>query len=58
MSSRSTVIDALVTAGTKRIDAAVANGKVDASRAAKAKERLPDRVTRAVNATGTVHPAK
>jgi hypothetical protein len=53
-----TVIDALVAAGTKRIDTAVANGKVDASRAAKAKDRLPARVTKVVNATGAARPAK
>lgn len=36
-----TVVNALVTAGTARIDKAVANGHLDATRAAKLKAKLP-----------------
>jgi len=43
------VIDALVAAANKRLDAAVANGRITAERAAKIKERLPDRIARIVN---------
>ena len=48
------VVDALVAAGTKKVDEAVTNGKLDADRAATIKDRLPDRVSRLVNATGRV----
>jgi hypothetical protein len=47
------VIDAVVGAADKKVDEAVANGKLDADRAATIKDRLPDRITRIVNATGT-----
>jgi ribosomal protein S20 len=43
------VIDALVAAADKRLDTAVANGRIPAERAAKIKERLPDRITKLVN---------
>ena len=43
------VIDALVAAADKKIDAAVAKGRIPAERAAKIKERLPDRITNLVN---------
>jgi hypothetical protein len=52
-----TVIDAVVAAGSKRIDRAVANEKIDAKRAATAKERLPERATTFVNATRRARPA-
>lgn len=44
-----TVIQALVTAGNARTDAAVKAGKLTAARAAKIKERLPDLADRVVN---------
>jgi hypothetical protein len=44
-----TVIDALVQAADKRIDTAVANGRLTPERAAKIKDRLPDRITNLVN---------
>jgi predicted DNA-binding protein YlxM (UPF0122 family) len=43
------VVDALVTAGTKRIDTAVEAGKLDAERAAKFQDRLAERVAKVVN---------
>jgi hypothetical protein len=43
------VVDAMVAAGTERIDAAVTAGKLDAERAATAKDRLDERVTKLVN---------
>lgn len=46
-----TVVDAVVAAGNAKIDDAVTSGKIKAERAAKLKERLPQRVTRLVNAT-------
>jgi hypothetical protein len=45
------VVDAVVGAASTRLDAAVANGKLDAERAAKIKDRLAERVTKAVNRT-------
>lgn len=45
------VIDALVAAATKRIDDAVANGNLDASRAAELKDQLVERITKLVNET-------
>jgi hypothetical protein len=44
-----TVIDALVQAADRRIDTAVANGRLTPERAAKIKDRLPDRITHLVN---------
>jgi uncharacterized protein (DUF433 family) len=44
-----TVVDAIVAAATKKIDAAVAAGKLDPDRAATIKDRLDDRVTALVN---------
>jgi predicted nuclease with RNAse H fold len=44
------VTDALVAKGTARIDQAVADGKITAERAAKAKARLPEAAERIVNA--------
>lgn len=44
------VTDALVAKGTARIDQAVADGKITAERAAKAKARLPKAADRIVNA--------
>jgi len=44
-----TVKDAIVTALSDRIDKALADGKVDAARAATAKARLPDIAERLVN---------
>ena len=41
----------MVSAAGTKLDAAVANGKLDADRAAKIKDRLPERVTNAVNRT-------
>ncbi len=52
------VIHAIVTAGDKKVDEAVTNGKIDASRAATIKERLTDRVTKLVNATRPARAAK
>jgi hypothetical protein len=43
------VIDAVVAAANKKIDAAVTAGKLSTERAAKIKERLPVRITRLVN---------
>jgi uncharacterized protein (DUF433 family) len=43
------VVDALVTAATERIDAAVAAGKLDADRAATIKDHLDERVTKRVD---------
>lgn len=45
----SKVTDALVAKGTTRIDQAVADGKITAERAAKAKARLPKVADRVVN---------
>jgi transposase-like protein len=45
------VVDAVVNAANAKLDAAVAAGKLDADRAATIKERLPERVTNAVNRT-------
>ncbi len=45
------VIDALVSAATKRIDDAVAKGDLDASRAAELKSHLVERITKLVNET-------
>lgn len=45
------VVDAVVNAADKKLDTAVTNGKLDADRAAKIKDRLPERVTNAVNRT-------
>lgn len=44
-----TVVDALVTAGDKRIDEAAANHRLDATRAAKLKARLPQLAQRFVD---------
>jgi uncharacterized protein (DUF433 family) len=46
-----TVIDAIVDAATKKIDDAVAAGKLDATRAADFKAKLPDRVKQLVERT-------
>jgi len=43
------VVDALVNAANRRIDRAVANGRIRAERAATIKERLPERITRIVD---------
>jgi transposase-like protein len=43
------VIDAVVTAADKKVDAAVAAGKIDATRAAELKDRIPQRVTKLAN---------
>jgi transposase-like protein len=45
------VVDAVVNAANTKLDEAVANGRLDADRAAKIKDRLPERVTNAVNRT-------
>jgi hypothetical protein len=45
------VVDAVVKAAGDRLDQAVANGKLDADRAATIKDRLTERVTNAVNRT-------
>jgi transposase-like protein len=45
------VVNAVVTALNQRIDQAAAEGKVDADRAAKAKEKVPDLANRFVNET-------
>jgi hypothetical protein len=50
-----TVVDALVTAATKRLDAAVAAGRITSERASKIEQRLPDRITKLVN---TWHPKR
>jgi transposase-like protein len=52
------VIDAVVAAGNKKVDEAVANGKLDETRATTIKDRLPDRVTKLVNATRPARTAK
>jgi hypothetical protein len=44
-----TVIDAMVADATERIDQRVADGDLDADRAASLKEDLPDRITDVVN---------
>lgn len=44
-----TVVDALVAEATERIDAAVADGRLDAKRAEEIKAELPDRITARVN---------
>ncbi len=44
-----TVVTAIVTAGTSKVDAAVAAGKIDAARGAKIKQRLPELATKVVN---------
>jgi hypothetical protein len=44
------VVDALVAAGTEKIDAAVASGRLDEERGIRIEERLDERVTRLVNA--------
>jgi uncharacterized protein YidB (DUF937 family) len=44
-----TVVNALVAEATTRIDAAVADGRLDADRAAQIKAELPDRITARVN---------
>ena len=44
-----TVIDALVQAANKRVDAAVAKGWITAARAARIEQRLPDRITKLVD---------
>lgn len=46
------VIDALVAAGTKVVDRAVGNGRLDADKAATVKQRLPERAEKMVNTTG------
>jgi hypothetical protein len=50
-----TVVDALVAAATKRLDAAVAAGRITPERASKIEQRLPDRITKLVN---TWHPRR
>jgi ribosomal protein S20 len=45
------VIDAIVAAANTKIDKAVADGKLDAARAAQMKTKLVDRVTKLVNET-------
>jgi transposase-like protein len=45
------VVDAVVSAAGKKLDEAVAKGRLDADRAAKIKDRLTERVTNAVNRT-------
>jgi len=47
-----TVIDALVVAAATKIDEGVAAGKIDAAKAAKAKEGLAERFTKMVNEGG------
>lgn len=46
-----TVVNAVVAALNQRIDQAAAGGKIDADRAAKAKEKVPDLANRFVNET-------
>lgn len=53
--SPQTVIDALVAAADKKLDAAVAAGKIRAARAARIEARLPARITGLVN---TWHPKR
>ncbi len=43
------VVDALVAAGSKRVDTAVSNDRIDADRAAKIKEKLPQRAEKLVD---------
>ena len=45
------VVNAVVTALTQQIDQAAAQGKIDATRAEQAKQKLPDRANRFVNET-------
>jgi len=47
-----TVVDAIVHEATSRIDAAVASGKLNATRAAALKQRLPEMITHFVNHKG------
>jgi hypothetical protein len=47
--SPQTVIDALVAAADKKIDAAVQAGKLDPGRATRIEQRLPARITKLVN---------
>jgi hypothetical protein len=56
--TRQTVSDALTKAFNDRIDAAVAAGKIPAQRAEKAKARIPQAVTRILDANGShqAHP--
>ena len=49
------VIDALVAATNERIDAAVAEGNLDADRAAELKETAVERITQRVNEGGPLH---
>ena len=49
------VIDALVSAGTARVDQAVTAGKIKAERAAKIKERLPQAAAKIVNRVPKQH---
>jgi uncharacterized protein (DUF433 family) len=46
------VIDALVAAGTKKVDSLVSNGKLDSDKAATIKQHLPERADKIVNTTG------
>ena len=50
-----TVVNALVTAATRRLDAAVAADRITPERASKIEQRLPDRITKLVN---TWHPKR
>lgn len=50
------VINDLVAAATKKLDEAVASGKLPADRAAKLKEQLTDHITKMVNAKRGEHP--
>lgn len=54
-----TVEDALVAAGTKRVDTAVTNGRIDADRAATIKDKLPQRAEKLVETPlkGKLHRA-
>jgi len=47
-----TVVDAMVADATERIDQRVADGDLDADRAAELKEELPERITDLVNGEG------
>ncbi|MHB1138918.1 MAG: hypothetical protein ACYC2O_08165 [Microthrixaceae bacterium] len=47
-----TVIDALVAAATERIDAALAEGRIDEARATELKDGLTDRISERVNEAG------
>jgi hypothetical protein len=51
-----TVLDALVADATSRIDEAVADGDLDADRAAQLKEALPERITAFVSGEGPRGP--